>query len=131
METLLKVGLGDMRQAAIITGSTSVTTFPAGTTTTSPAGFLAQPSNIGTHTRHQFAAIPELNVNGVIHIGPRWQGLIGYSIIYWNNTLLAGREIDTRVNTTQSAGGAALPAFSFNRGHFWVQGLSLGLERRW
>jgi hypothetical protein len=133
LEVLGKVGLGDMRELVAISGTRTVT-LPSGASTTSGIGFLAQPSNEGTRARNVFAAVPELNINGILHFSPQWQGLIGYSFIYWTNSALAGNQIDPRVNLTQSPGptvGPLAPRFLFNRSDFWVQGLSLGAEHRW
>jgi hypothetical protein len=110
-----------MRQTAIISGQTT-TMIPGGAITTTPAGPLTPASSIGSHTRHQFTYVPELNINGVVHFSPQWQFMVGYSIIYWNNVALAGNEINTRTNPAR---------FSFNRSDFWVQGISLGTEYRW
>jgi len=133
LEVLGKVGLGDMREAVIING-TATATLPSGATVTSPVGILAQPSNRGAQQHDVFTAVPELNINGVLHFSPQWQALIGYSFIYWSNSVLAGNQIDPRVNFTQVPGpvvGPALPHRLFNHSDFFVQGLSLGAEYRW
>jgi len=133
LEVLGKVGLGNMRELVAISGNSTVTA-PSGATSTAGVGFLAMPSNEGTRARNLFVAVPELNINGILHFSPQWQALMGYSFIYWSNSALAGNQIDPRVNLTQFPGpivGPSAPRFTFNRSDFWVQGLSLGAEYRW
>lgn len=133
LEVLGKVGLGDMRESVIVSG-TQTATAPSGATATAGVGFLAQPSNEGTRAHHVFAAVPELNINGILHFTPQWQALIGYSFIYWSSSTLAGNQIDPRVNLTQVPGptvGPVAPTRLFNRNDFFVQGLSLGAEYKW
>jgi len=133
LEVLGKVGLGDMREVAIVSG-TQTATAPSGASAMTGVGFLAQPSNEGTRTHHVFAAVPELNINGVLHFTPQWQALFGYSFIYWSSSALAGNQIDPRVNLTQVPGptvGPVAPTRLFHRSDFFVQGLSLGAEYKW
>jgi hypothetical protein len=123
-----------MRQTAIIRGEISGIAPGGATFSSTSRGFLAQPSNIGARTRHLFVALPELNVNGVVHLSPQWQLLVGYSLLYWSNAIMAGDQIDTRLNLTQVPGptvGQPLPRFAFSGDDYWVQGLSLGAEYRW
>jgi hypothetical protein len=132
IELLGKVGLGSMREAVVIDGQSSASF--GGATARSPRGLLTQPSNIGSYERHRFAVVPELNVNGVLNLSPSWRLLGGYSIIYWSDAVLAGDQIDTRVNATQFPGpvvGSRLPVFAFNANDYVVQGLNLGAEYRW
>ena len=133
LEVLSKVGLGDMHETVIINGSTTVSQ-SGSPTQTSAHGIFAQSSNAGIYNRHRFAAVPEVNLNGIVHLSPQWQLLAGYSIIYWSNAALAGNQIDTRVNFSQFPGpvvGPLRPTFTFNRSDFLVQGLSLGAEYCW
>jgi hypothetical protein len=133
LEVLGKVGLGDLRESVIVSGSRT-TTAPSAASVTRSVGFLTQPSNEGTRTHNVFAAVPELNLNGIVHFSPQWQALVGYSFIYWSDSVLAGKQIDPRVNLTQVPGptvGSAVPTRLFNRSDFFVQGLNLGAEYRW
>src|SRR4029453_17699170 len=120
LETLGKIGFGDMREAVIISGRLTNTS-SGGALFTTNRGFLAAPSNIGSSQRHRFAVAPELNLNAVVHFSPQWQFIAGYSIIYWSNAVLAENQIDTQVGTTH-------PRFTFNRSDFLVQGINLGAE---
>ena len=113
-----------MRQFVSIQGHSSLNP-PGGAT--GPGVFVFR-SNTGNFERHQFAISPELNINGVIHFSPAWRAMAGYSIIYWSNTVLAGNQIDTQIDPTQTI---AQPRFHFQRTDFLVQGINLGAEYRW
>jgi Putative beta barrel porin-7 (BBP7) len=134
MELLGKIGLGSMREAVIIDGAQSAQV-PGNATTNAARGLLTQPSNIGSYERNRFAVVPELNVNGVLNLSPSWRLMAGYSIIYWSNAVLAGNQIDTRINLTQNPPGPLVgplrPTFAFNRNDYVVQGMNLGAEYRW
>jgi len=133
LELFGKVAFGDMREAIIISGRT-IDREPGSPPITGNGGLFALPTNQGAYERNRFAVVPELNINGVLNISPTWRLMGGYTLIYWSNAVLAGNQIDTRVNTTQIFGplvGPSRPLFTFNRSDFLVQGLSLGAEYRW
>jgi hypothetical protein len=122
LEALGKLGLGNMRQAVITNGSTTI----GGVTST--GGIFAQPSNIGTIEHNHFVYVPELNVNLLYNLNDRWRLIGGYTFIYWNNVVLAGNQINAAVPVPA---GAPPVAPKFQRTDFWVQGISLGAEYRW
>jgi hypothetical protein len=132
-EILGKVGLGSMREAVEIRGA-SAATLSGNPIFVRSQGFLTQPSNIGDYERHRFAVAPELNANAILNLSPAWRLHIGYSLLYWSHVVLAGNQIDPRINLTQVSGpvvGPRLPEFRFNRTDYVVQGLNLGAEYRW
>jgi hypothetical protein len=133
VELLGKIAFGDMRQAVITSGTTTVTT-PGSAPTTGTGGVFALPTNIGDLERHRFAVVPEVNLNLIYNINPCWRVIGGYSFVYWSNVVLAGNQIDPALNFSQVQGGLQGPAFpraNFARNDFWAQGMSLGLEYRW
>jgi len=131
VELLGKLGLGNMHESVVISGQSTIAP-PGGPITTVNRGLLTRPSNIGTYERHRFAVVPEINVNGICNLSPSWRLMFGYSIIYWSDAVLAGDQIDTRINQTQNpAVGPLLPAFNFIGNDYVVQGLNLGAEYRW
>lgn len=133
LEVLGKVGLGNMHQRLVINGNTSITV-PNLPAVTAPGGLLTQPSNIGTYTRNQFAAIPELNINLCYNLSPSWKIIGGYTFIYFSDVALAGDQIDRSVNLSQNPGppvGPLAPLPHFTRSDFLIQGISLGGEYRW
>ena len=133
LEGLFKLGVGNIHQTVIVEGRTTTTDVEAGTLTTS-GGLLAQPSNIGTRERDRFAIVPEVNVNLGYQIDQQWSLLFGYSFLYFPNAVLSGDQVDTRVNLTQVPGpvvGQQLPAPRLENSHYWLQGMSLGVEYRY
>jgi len=122
LEALAKIGLGNMRQAVITNGSTTV----GGVT--SSGGIFAQASNIGTIEHNHFVYVPELNVNLLYNLNDRWRLIGGYSFIYWNNVVLAGNQINPNVPVPA---GQPPVAPKFQRTDFWVQGMNFGAEYRW
>jgi hypothetical protein len=127
VEVLAKVGLGNMHERIVIDGRQTLTQ-PGNPPSSVNHGSLTLASNIGDRTANHFAAVPELNVNGVYNISPAWRILAGYSILYWSDAVLAGDQIDNHLNFNQPA---TRPAFKFQRSDFVVQGLNMGAEYRW
>ena len=131
LQWLTKVGLGTMRQQATIQGE-SVVTVPGATPFVRDGSLLAMPSNNGAYERDRFAVVPEVRLNLSYQINPCWKATLGYTFIYWNDVLRTGRQVDHVVNLSQLSGppplGPERPAFDFQSGDFWVQGLNVGLE---
>lgn len=131
VELLGKVAIGNMSQRVIIDGSRSATTIN-GSTSTFEGGLFTQPSNIGNYQRDRFCFVPEINANLVYKINCCWKATLGYTFIYWNDVVLAGDQIDRRLNRAQANNpNPQLPEASFTRSDFWVQGLSFGMQYQW
>jgi hypothetical protein len=138
-----KVALGLTHQVVDVLGS--ITQFgpnplvPPGLGTF-PGGLYAQPSNIGHHDANQFTVLPSLELRWGYEITPRARAFVGYDIMYWNQVVRPGNQVDHNVNLSQNAVldpsgigvlvGPAQPAPLFNRSAFWAQGISFGLEVR-
>ena len=127
---IAKVALGDNYQTVSINGMSSTAgVFGTGTT---PGGIFAQSTNIGTRTRNQFAAVPEVQlqlgykVTSAIHV------FVGYDFLYMSSVVRPGDQIDTTLNVTGNPAiapgttltGAARPAPLFNNSGFWAQGVN-------
>ena len=106
-----------------------------GSDTTTLGGFYAQPSNIGKHTRDQFAWVPEVTVNAGFKVNDRITAMVGYNFLWINNVLRPGDQIDPVINPTQFPGGTltgpARPAVPFNDSAFWAQGINFGVQIRY
>lgn len=126
IDTLAKVGIGVNRQEVTIAGRTILD----GAATAS-GGLLAQDTNIGTYQRDKFAAIPELTINLRYHFNPCFSVHAGYSVLFFQDVVTSGRQIDTGVNLTQLGGpllGEARPAFEFDDEYYWLQGINFGVN---
>jgi len=133
ISALGKIGLGAMHQSVSIHGSTSVT-LPGGGTTTHSGGLFAQPTNSGTHTRNEFAWVPELGFSVGYQITPNCSVTLGYGAMYWSNVALAGNQVDRTVNSSQLMGGTPAgprrPAASIHDTSYWVHGVQIGATFR-
>jgi len=144
INTTGKVALGDVYQTSNIDGGAVYITptlfrnghplFP-GTTTAYPTGIFAQGTNSGHASRQEFAVAPEWNLNVGYNITKNVRAYVGYTILYLNNVVRPGQQIDHSINFTQpnvlapssTLTGSPVPAFPFNHTDFWAQGINIGL----
>jgi hypothetical protein len=104
-----------------------------------PGGVFGQGTNTGRFSRSAFAVLPEANVRLGFLLGERSRVFVGYQFMYLSHAVRAGDQIDRTVDLTQlqPPNPAAImlpstrPAMPFDRGDFWAQGLSFGLEWRY
>jgi len=134
-QLMAKIGIGNMRQDLSIRGTNTVN----GTTT--GGGIFAQDQsaiggptfNIGDYQRDTFAFSPEVNLNATVCLTENMDLTIGYTFLYWSDVLLAGEQIDTRVNRdvlfdgAYVAGGGGGPSFAFDDTDFWSHAINVGL----
>ena len=103
-------------------------------------GYLAQPTNIGSHTRSVFAVMPEVGLTLGYQITRRISVFAGYTFLYVSNVLRAPGQVNRTINpsgvpaiTGDPPGprpGPAQPSFKFQSSDFWAQGLNVGLALR-
>ncbi len=135
LDTLMRVGIGNVHQTVSISGASTIT--DNNVTTNHNSGFLAQRTNIGTYSRDQFTMVPEFGATLGYQVTRRLRATLGYSLIYWGNVVRPGDQIDTVLNPNlfppENAPftGALRPQFRFNETDYWVHGLSYGLDFRW
>ena len=124
LDTLMKLSLGDTRSQTTIGGTESTNGVVA------QHGFLTLPSINGVYTSNQFSIMPELGVTLGDDFTSRLRGTLGYSFIYWSQVLRAGEQINTNINTAQTAANAAnsQPKFPNATNDYWAQGLNIGLD---
>ena len=123
LDVLAKVGLGSMHESVTIAGEQS----PNG----GQGGLLARvPSNVGTFTRNEFAAVPEVSLTWSWRIRGNWEMSLGYSFLYWSTMMPTSGVIDPQlaVNLSDPFSGALRPNFAFRTQEYWVQGASIGLS---
>jgi Putative beta barrel porin-7 (BBP7) len=135
LDTLMRVGIGNVNQVVTINGSSTIT--ENGATTNHNAGFLTQRTNIGTYERDKFTMVPEFGATVGYQLTRRLRATLGYSLIYWGNVVRPGDQIDLDVNPNLLPpenvpfSGALRPQFQFVQTDYWVHGLSYGAEFRW
>ena len=123
-----KIGLGNMRQTAIVNGFNSVTV-PGAATVTEQGGLLTAATNIGELTRDEFCVVPELNLSLSYRIRPCLSLSVGYNFMYWSDVIRPGDIIDPVIDTDSDL--ETRPLLAFNSSGYWVQGLNLGMHYDW
>jgi hypothetical protein len=96
-------------------------------------GFVfAEPTNIGRVSKTRFAVAPEVRVSCSYDLTPRLAVHVGYEVLYWNQVVRLGNQIDRVVNPTQRGGGqlvgAPRPDSRFKTSDLVFQSLSCGLQ---
>lgn len=135
LDALMRIAIGANHQTVTISGDT--TSVDNGTTTTASTGIYTQRTNIGTFDRDQFIMIPEFGLTLGYQLTRRARLTVGYSLIYWNNVVRPGDQIDTDINPNLFAPeqvpftGPLRPQFQFVDSDYWLQGLNFGAEYRW
>jgi hypothetical protein len=114
---------------------------PDGTRTTTPAGLLALPSNIGIYHRNVFAQVPEVDAKVSIPVFHHLTVSTGFSAFYWSKLLRPALQIDRDLDITQipnfpaaasvNATGLAKPGVPFKQSDLVLLGISLGFEVHW
>ena len=102
-------------------------------------GLLATSTNIGTHTRDRFSAVPEVTLNLGYWLTPTLKVYGGYNILYWPNVVRPGMQIDTAVNVTNvpnppmnvPGSTIARPVATLTESDLLLQGVQFGVEWRW
>jgi hypothetical protein len=126
LSTLAKVSFGNMHQQRSIRGFTREN--DGTTTTTTPGGIYAQPSNIGNVSRDNFAFIPELGIKLGVSATENIQLTVGYTFMFWSSVALAGEQVDSTIDENQFIGFPGdRPGAAFRDSTFWMQGIDLGM----
>ena len=129
-----RVALGNIRQRVTIAGST-VTTVPGAIAATHPCGFLAAPSNIGTHTRDRFGVFTDTQLRIGYWLSRRAKAYVGYNLLFLSSVTRPGGAMDTRLNPTQidpnqPTVGPAEPSFNWSDESLLLHGINAGIEFR-
>lgn len=124
-----RVGLGVMSESVTINGATNVGALIFG-------HILTQPTNIGAYQRTLFAVVPRIGTKLGFNILPGCKLHVGYDLLYCNEVVRPGNQIDVAVNpTTTTFGGPPVgqprPAFAFAGTDLWAQGMDAGVEFRY
>ncbi|HTU91467.1 MAG TPA: BBP7 family outer membrane beta-barrel protein [Gemmataceae bacterium] len=134
-----KLGLGSMREEANLSGSTTVTNGPLGTSATVPGGLYVLGTNAGNYSRNILAVAPQGGLNFGFEITSQIKLTVGYTMIYVSDVARPGNLIDRTVDRTAlpssqtfstSVPGAVRPSFTWSGTDFWAQGINVGLSLR-
>jgi hypothetical protein len=130
LEIAPRIALGNTHESGLVNGFTR-TTDPDGTRTMEAGGLLTKSTNIGVHSRNEFAVVPELTLKLGYQVTQHTRATLGYDFLAWSEVLRAGDQIDLRTTAPTVAPTTANPVFPFRSTAFWAQGVDLGLEFHW
>jgi hypothetical protein len=134
-----KLAVGDMNETLEVSGLTGVNDPTRGLAAVNPGGLLANFANINTLRKDEFVYIPEV----IGKIGYNWSSwlstYVGYNFIYVSKVLRPGNQISDVVNPTLvpsspsygAAGGGATPNVLLTQSHYWIQGVSFGIQMKY
>jgi len=127
-----RMALGAMLEDVNISGS-STAVLPSGTRVEAPGGFLALSSNMGDHSRTQFAWIRESQISLSYAVHENVSLRLGYSFMYVSGVVRPGEQIDLGINPNLlpfSPGPATAPLrpeLRMNHETFFMYGVNAGL----
>lgn len=132
-----KLAVGDMFENVYVEGGTftNIGGFASGN-----GGYFTGPTNDGSHTRSQFAFVPELDLNIGFRIRPWCSVSVGYSLLYLSSVARPGDQIDRNINPANAPAMSgnfsgipstpATPGVGIHSTDFWAQGLNFSLDFR-
>lgn len=122
-----KVALGNMYSRMHVDGQTFDFDPITGISTPLGGGLLAGPARIGTRSRDDFAAIPEVNLMLGLQLTPNVKMTAGYTYIYMPHVVRPGDNIHLSVNPADPAN---VPVIALRDIDLWITGANAGLEVR-
>ena len=129
LDLLGKVAVGNMEQNVKVDGYTATTV--GGNTTTTGGGLFSGSGNSGSLTRNRINWVPEFNGKLSYFFSESIELSVGYRVMYWNNIVMSGDQIETTVNGTGLFGGVLVgPEGSFNvtDTNYYVQAISFNIK---
>lgn len=128
-----KLALGNLYREVTIAGNTVIAA-PGAAPIAYNGGLLTQSSNSGTFSSNHFVFIPELGLTAGCQITPGIRATVGYSLLWLNDFVRPGEQIDRSVNPNlippALPSAPVRPLYTLRETDFWVQGIRLGLEFR-
>ncbi len=134
VDMLTKLALGGMRQRVNFSGDNTYT-FTDGTVDREGFGLYSRPTNTGTSTRDEFAAIFELTLNLTYKVSDHVSLVGGYNLLWVSSVVRPGEMIDPAINdsTVRFVADppfklAGRPRVDWSRASdFWLMGLNVGV----
>jgi len=133
LDYLAKVSFGQMRQTAEIDGGRAINPFGLGPSVNTAGGVLAEPTNMGVHTRYEEVFIPEFSLGLTYYARPNLSFGMSYNYMWISSVLLSGDQIDRHVDPSLFNGGAPVvnpprPEFRFNDTSYWLMGMNFSVQ---
>src|SRR5262245_17253701 len=95
-----------------------------------PIGLTVQPSNRGHFGRCALDWMFDVGINVGCRLGRHLRVFAGYTLLYWDNPIRSGRQVDLVVNPVPGV-ASDRPRIPFRTEAIWGQGVSAGLELTW
>ncbi len=129
LESMFRLGLGNLRRQANATGSTT-TTSAAGVSATDAQGLLARNTNSQPFKDDTFTVLPEVGFNVAYRIRSGLDFNVGYNYMLVPKVLQAGQQIDKdlAVNLSDPLTGSLDPQLDIEQRKYWLHSLGLGLQ---
>lgn len=131
METMFRLGAGNLRRQVRIAGSTTTTS--GGNSVTSGQGLLARNTNNQPFIDDTFVVIPEVGINFAYRFRPGCDFTVGYNYMMVPKVAQAAQQIDNdlSVNLSDPLVGALDPQLDFSERSYWLNSLGLGFQLRY
>ncbi|RMF40529.1 MAG: hypothetical protein D6753_11585 [Planctomycetota bacterium] len=131
IETMFRMGLGNLTRRVRIQGST--TTSSGGATNTEPQGLLARSTNSQPFEDDTFVVVPEVGINLGWRLRPGLDFTVAYNYMLIPKVAQASRQLDKdlAVNLSDPLVGALDPQLDFEERKYWLNSLGLGLQLRY
>jgi hypothetical protein len=139
LDGVVKLALGCNHEAIDVRGVTTLTAADLARPQSVQGGVLALPTNIGRRTRDEFSVVPELGLTVGYDVTSYLRATVGYTLLYWSDTVRPGSEAGRLVNPLRIPASAfydarsapAAPGPFTKQVDFWAQGVNFGLEFRY
>ncbi len=130
METLVRLGLGNLRRKVNINGTTTTT---SGTSQTASQGLLARNTNDHPLVDDTFVIVPEVGINFARQLRPGLDFNVGYNYLMVPKVAQASQQINSNlaVNLSDPLVGALDPSLNLSERNYWISSLGLGLQLRY
>jgi hypothetical protein len=131
METLFRLGAGNLRRQVNIVGSTTTTS--GGLSNTVAEGLMARDTNSRPYVDDTFVILPEVGINFAYSFNPGLDFTVGYNYMHIPKVAQASQQIndDLAVNLSDPITGTLDPALNFDERTYWLHSLGLGLQLRY
>jgi hypothetical protein len=131
METMFRLGMGNLSRRVNISGSTTTTS--GGVSNTQSQGLLARNTNSQPFKSNTFVVVPEVGINFAYRLRPGLDFNFGYNYMLVPKVAQASQQIDDNlaVNLSDPLVGALDPQLNFDERKYWINSLGLGLQLRY
>ena len=131
LESMFRLGLGNLRRKVNINGSTTTTS--GGAANTENQGLLARNTNDQPFQDDTFVVLPEVGLNLAYYLRPGLDFNIGYNYMLIPKVAQASQQINDNlaVNLSEPITGTLDPQLNFEEQNYWLQSIGFGMQLRY